>query len=49
MDLLAVVEAQLGSVDSWPLYVLRHVYARAQFTCNEEGSNVYVREQRKTE
>jgi hypothetical protein len=33
MDPLAV-EAQLGSVDSWPPYVLRHVYAGAQFTGN---------------
>ena len=49
MDPLAVVEAQLGSVDSWPPYVLRHVYARAQSTCDEEGSSVYVREQSKTE
>jgi hypothetical protein len=36
MDPLAVVEAQLGSVDSWPPYVLRHVYAGAHFTCNEK-------------
>ena len=26
MDPLAVVEAQLGSVDSWPPYVLRHMF-----------------------
>ena len=26
MDPLAVVEAQLGSVDSWPPYVLRLVF-----------------------
>ena len=50
MDPLAVVEAQLGNVDSWPPYVLRlNVYAVAQFTRNEEGSSVYVREQRNTE
>ena len=49
MDPLAVVEAQLGSIDSWPSYVLRHIYAEAQFTRKKEGSSVYVREQRKTE
>ena len=26
MDPLAVVEAQLGSVDSWPLHVFRYMF-----------------------
>ena len=49
MDPIAVVEAQLGNVDSWPPFVLRHVYAGAQFMFNEEVISVYVREKSKTE
>ena len=49
MDPFAVVEAQLGSEDSCPPYVLRLMFsARAQFTGNEEASSVYVREKRKS-
>ena len=49
MDPLAVVEAQLGSVESWPSYVLRFMFMLEPNSCNEEGSSVYIREQRKTE
>ena len=33
MDPLALVEAELGSVDSWPLYVIRDLFLLEPNSC----------------